>query len=267
MKGYCFISSLLILCFLMSGTGTADINPETEILFTASDEVSDLFLRIDNLLADSSKQLKTDGLIGDKAASVLSDIISVSSIPGILSAVTVDTEGIIRAAEPAEYADIVGTNISSQSHIQKALMTKQPVRSDYFKAVEGFDAVTRSYPVFSEENEYLGMVHLVYDPQLLYEMTLNPVTSKTPYAVCVMDSDGMILYSSDPFLKFNTNIITDYQQSTDLKKTGEEMIQTYAGSSSCIMPSETETTDSVQSDIIWNTVDNRIIGIIIPKKE
>ncbi len=265
MNRYQILLFALTISLLLPGTGATVPDEKTDLLFAASDAISDILTQIDTLLADSSNRLKDDGLSGDKATKVLSNLVSVSSVPGIRSAVTVDTDGIISAASPAEYADIIGTDISYQSHIIAGLVTKQPVRSDYFRAVEGFDAVTRSYPIFSDDNSYLGMVILVYDPQFLYEATLNHLLNTSTDSACIISPDGVILYSSDEFLQPNTSIITDYPNTPDLGKTGSEMVWTYAGSATISVPSESGA-DFTSGEILWNTVDSQVIGIISPQE-
>ncbi|MBN1166882.1 MAG: cache domain-containing protein [Methanospirillaceae archaeon] len=265
MNRYQIILIVLFISLLLPGTGATVLDEKTDLLFAASDAISDILTQIDTLLADSQNRLKDDELSGDTATKVLSDLISVSSVPGIRSAVTVDTDGIIRAASPIEYTDIIGTDISYQSHIITGLHSKQPVRSDYFRAVEGFDAVTRSYPIFSDDNIYRGMVILVYDPQFLYEATLNHLLDSSTDSACILNPDGLILYCSDEFLQPNTSIITDYPHIPDLQKAGSEMIRTYAGSMTINWPFE-KGADPTSGEILWNTVDSQVIGIISPSK-
>ena len=76
--------------------------------------------------------------------------------------------------------------------------TKNPVFSQVFRLVEGYDASVISYPVFSSSGEFIGGVGAIIKPAELLGSITAPQLKGTNYSVTVMQKNGLGLYDPDP---------------------------------------------------------------------
>jgi len=98
-------------------------------------------------LRNSSRALSTTNLSGREAETILAD--NLLHFPWALSSVVISRDGIILAAAPENYEEIVGENVSGHEFFQKSKASQSPMVSGVFRMVEGFDAIGQSYPIFS----------------------------------------------------------------------------------------------------------------------
>ena len=88
----------------------------------------------------------------------------------------------------------VGTDISDQKHVRELLRDHEPVISDVFRAVEGFDAVALHVPVF-RGSEFKGSIGILINFEGLAKRYLDVIKiGETGYA-WVVSRDGTQLYS------------------------------------------------------------------------
>ena len=128
--------------------------------------------------------------------------------PWTLSSFTVSRDGIVMSAAPKNHAGFVGTNLSGQPAVRMANAKHAPMISSVFKMVEGFNAVSQSYPVFSPAGEYLGFTDITYAPEVFLVRQIEPVTNGTMYDVWVVQTDGTEIYDTSPE-EIGKNILTD----------------------------------------------------------
>ncbi len=138
----------------------------------------------------SQKDLETAG-----KRKILSDLCR--SYPYASDCSFVDRDGRMVLVEPKEYAKFEGSDISSQEQMIRLRKTKEPVLSNTFKAVEGFDAVDLEHPVFSPEGVFEGSVSILIRPESLLSSIITPVLMGMPVESFVMQTDGRILYDEN----------------------------------------------------------------------
>jgi PAS domain S-box-containing protein len=110
----------------------------------------------------------------------------------ILSITRVDEKGIITFNFPKSSS--VGKDISRQKHIRELLRDHQPVISDVFRAIEGFDTVAVYVPVF-QGSEFKGGIAILVNFKTIANRYLDVIKiGNTGYA-WVISRDGTILYS------------------------------------------------------------------------
>lgn len=154
----------------------------------------------------SAAQLSRTGLSGPAAEAVLGQ--KLAAIPWALSSVTISPEGIIVAAVPSHYHEIVGKDVNYQEPVQEALAMKVPRVSDVFPMEEGFSGISQSAPVFSVNGSYLGYTDVTYQPDTLIGRALAPVVEGTAYDIWVTQVDGLVIYDTTEE-EIGKNIFTD----------------------------------------------------------
>jgi hypothetical protein len=200
-----FVASVLVAgCSVpATTTETADMNVAATAITTS---VNTGLYDIRAGLANTSRTLAGTGLSGRHAEGALSENLQQYSYA--LSSWTISPDGIVLAAVPEKYAGFVGTNVSSQVHVQTANTRQASTVSGVTPLAEGFNAIVQTYPVFSESGEYLGYVDITYKPEIFLRQYIEPVTNGTPYDVWVIQSDGTEIYDTTP-AEIGKNILTD----------------------------------------------------------
>jgi hypothetical protein len=146
-------------------------------------------------LTKTSMKLSVTGLNGSGARAALNDLLNNLSCE--VDVVTIDTHGIIVAAEPSIYSSAEGTDISGQSQVQKILLTRMPVMSDVFVMAEGFTATDIEVPVFTAEGKYNGSVSAALDLESMMRAIVNSSVDKTKFQFTCLQTDGLEVYDTD----------------------------------------------------------------------
>lgn len=108
----------------------------------------------------------------------------------------VDVKGRIIFTAPASAAAI-GADISYQQHVQEIMKTHNPVVSDMFTAVQGFDAIAVLVPVFKHE-KFDGCIGILINFQEIARRYLEDIKiGETGYA-WMTSRDGIELYCPVP---------------------------------------------------------------------
>jgi PAS domain S-box-containing protein len=108
----------------------------------------------------------------------------------------VDERGRILYTLPYDGAAI-GRDISYQKHIREIMMTRKPVVSDVFTAIQGYNAVALHVPVF-KGNEYRGTLAFLINFQAISRKFLEDIRiGETGYA-WMISRDGIELYCPVP---------------------------------------------------------------------
>ena len=203
-------------------------------------------------VADSSRQLSTVGIGGEKARSILRNL--TSSSPYFAEATTGSPEGKIVIAEPAAYKNSEGADISKNDATIQLMDTKNPVFSQVFRLVEGYDASVISYPVFSPSGEFIGGVGAIIKPAEFLGSIIVPQLKGTNYSVTVMQKDGRVLYDPDPSqvgkMLFDDPMFKPYPQLLTL---GKKMVAERSGKGSYVFLTN-QHDRNVTKEVYWTTV-------------
>lgn len=199
-----------IACLLAGGAIGMTLAPAPEaddgtamILLRLQSEISASLEMLDNELAAVAYDLGSTGLDNQAAREILLTLSRTS--PAIIDCTTVSPDGVILAAEPPEYHGAEGIDVSDQKATQHILATQRPVMSGYGLVAEDLDAVFISAPVFAQggiasepPGRFLGFSSVVFRPDLLIGEAVEPIVSGTRYSITVVDTDGLVLYDTDP---------------------------------------------------------------------
>ncbi len=114
------------------------------------------------------------------------------------SVVITNADGLVLSISPPSI-EIKGDTLTSVS-AKEALTKKTPLISKPYKGITGRLIIFISYPIFSQSNEYLGMVAgtIYLNEQNAFNTLLGEHYSHDGSYVYVVDSDGRVIYHQDP---------------------------------------------------------------------
>jgi len=151
---------------------------------------------LDDRLSHAAYNLGGTGLNDTVARGTLLNLSAAD--PSIVDSTISDTNATILAAEPAAYRGIEGVNLRYQPHVQHILAMKRPTMSEVITVAEGFPAAVIGAPIFTNENQFVGFASIVFQPELLIAGIAGPAANGTPYQVMIVQTDGRVLYDTDP---------------------------------------------------------------------
>jgi len=193
-----------LLCIAIAGStqdvpeGAATAAEPVDMAFLLLQVQSDLQGSLADMefdVANASQDLSGTGLEGARAQKILSKLLESNS--NLVEAVTFSKDGKILSAECKGCEGGVGADISSQVHIAHVIKAKTPALSGEFLTVEGYNGTALAFPVFSREGEFLGGISAIFEPDKLMRALVVSRLSGTNYSIFVMQTDGLIVYSSD----------------------------------------------------------------------
>ncbi|MEI6795648.1 MAG: cache domain-containing protein [Methanomassiliicoccales archaeon] len=168
--------------------------------------INSLMMNIDRSTAQTAKDLKVTGLNGSGARAALDRGLQASNL--IINMVTTDLNGIIIAAEPAQYYFLEGKSIMDQEPIVQMIAEQQPVISPLMMMVEGYHAVFVGYPVFDSAGKVNGTLTSLFRPDQMVNVAYLSLVKPRNLGLMVMQGDGSILFDPDP-AQVGRNTFTD----------------------------------------------------------
>lgn len=197
----CLLAGVVIGMVVISAPDADD--EAAMILLRLQSEISASLETLDNNLAAAAYELGSTGLDNRAARDILLETSRIH--PAIIDSTTISPAGIILAAEPSIHHGVEGTDVSDQKATQHILATRRPIMSGIVPVAEGGDASFISAPVFTRggifsepPGRFLGFTSIVFSPDILIGQSAEPIVSGTPYSVTVVDTDGRVLYDTDP---------------------------------------------------------------------
>jgi len=164
--------------------------------------VTEALETLDNDLAVAAYALGETGIDGDAAREILFSLSQ--SHPAIIDCTTVNPDGIIVTVEPSAYHAAEGVDVSHQQATRHILTTKRPIMSGIIPVAEEREATFISAPVFSHgdgvtpEGQFIGFSSIVFHPDVFLDEIVSPVMAGSPYTVTIVDTEGRVLYDTDP---------------------------------------------------------------------
>lgn len=212
---YAIVLVGLCICLLSAGCTTTHDEPAATpedvemmaLLERADTEISAGLAQLQESNRESAAKLSDTGIAGEAADQVLQEKLAGAS-PYVVSSLIIDVEGVVTAAAPVHYNTIVGTDLGYQPEVQYANEVKEPILSHIFMLEEGFPGISLSYPVFSDDNLYLGYTDLTFRPEIFLRQYFRPITEETGYEFTVIQTDGNTLYETNAE-EVGKNILTD----------------------------------------------------------
>jgi hypothetical protein len=207
---------------------------------------------LDHNVSLAAGRLGKTGLSGPEADEVLRNV--VSSHPCIHAAITYDSNGTVRAAEPSDVKAIIGSSLLDQENVRQATGTEKHLMSGYFTLAEGGKAVSIAHPVFSPTGQFLGDIGMTFSPSCLVAPYAGEAMAYAPFTFTVAQADGRILYHPDPGLigkeTFNESAFASFPEVLELARRYSTERSGYATFSFY----QTGTGNVVEKETLWDTV-------------
>jgi hypothetical protein len=218
---------------------TVNATKQTVDLFSSGPELPPVLLELqraiqavldsmDADLAAAAEDLTRAGLTSPDTRAILNELCEQHAY--VVDCCTVDRNGTMLVVEPDSYREFEGSDISQQEQIIRLHQTEQPVLSQAFRAVEGFNAVDLETPIFGPDGELIGSVSMLIRPESFLSTLIEPEVQGLPIDAWVMQLDGLILYDPD-VEEIGRNLFEDpiYQPFPQLLTLGREITANAAG--------------------------------------
>jgi len=229
-----------------SGTG----HEAATLLIHLQSDITAALEVLDGRLAHAAYELGKTDLSGADARGILANLSATD--PSIVDCTVVDVNGTIRTAEPAEYRDVEGADVSGQANVRHILATKRPIMSDVITVAEEIPAAVIEAPVFTDEGLFVGFTSIVFRPEVLIGEIAGPAADGTPYQVMVLQTDGRVIYDTDPAqigrMMFEDPLYTDHP---DLLDTAQRVVSERYGTATYKFAADGG--ETVQKEITWTT--------------
>lgn len=172
----------------------------------------------------------------------------------VLTSCYVDTKGILKYLEPAQYQDSEGADISKQTHTIAMLEKPAPMISTAFKAVEGFATVAMAQPLLDAKGKFVGSLVLTIDTSMLPQLVLDKNGVSSDYEIWAMEPDGTIVCDADKE-EIGLNLFTDsmYLDHEALQSLGKQIAASPKGEGEYSFAA-TGTDDVVAKKAAWETI-------------
>jgi len=222
------------------------------LLGAVAGSTQDTLDTLDLAVSGSAGEIGSSGLFGPATDAILADLVSFH--PAVISAITYDTNGTVRAAEPASAKVIVGQSLLDQVQVRQSISTRKPLMSGYFTLAQGGEGVAIAHPVFSRDGEFLGVVSTTFSPRALIAPAADEAMAYAPFIFNVAQADGRILFHPDPALvgkpTFNETTFARFPGILDLARRYSTEPSGYATFSFY----RTGTDVVVEKETFWDTV-------------
>lgn len=198
------------------------------ILINSQASINAELLRLDGLLADACQKLSTTGLTGSGADEILNDIYKENS-EIIANAATANTNGVLLAAKPNTYNNIIGQNVKDQEQYIEMHKTMRPALSNLISLVEGFPGMVMVSPVFDANQQLIGSMSIVFKPyQLVHPIVKDQ--AQGIYTIYALQGNSTLIYDANSEEQ-GKNIFTDeeYQGHTELQTFIHKVLDTDSG--------------------------------------
>ncbi len=220
------------------------------LLICLQSEITTALEALDSRLAYAAFDLGKTGLNDAAARGILANLSDTD--PAIVDCTVSDAGGTIIAAEPAAYHDVEGADIWGQAHVRHVLATKRPIMSEVITVAEGFPAAVITAPVFTNESLFVGFASVVFRPEALIAGVAGPAANGTSYQVMVVQTDGRVLYDTDPAqvgkMTFEDPLYADYP---DLLEVARRVADERYGTATYGFAADGG--QAVRKDISWTT--------------
>jgi len=187
------------------------------VLLRLQSGITAAFETLDGRLSHAASETGRTGLNDAAARGILLNLSGTD--PAIVDCTVSDAGGTLIAAEPAAYHGAEGADLRDQPNVRHILASKRPIMSEVITVAEGFPAAVISTPVFTNESRFAGFASVVFRPEVLIAGVAGPAINGTPFQVMVVQTDGRILYDTDPAqvgrMTFEDPLYADYPDLLD----------------------------------------------------
>ena len=227
----------------------ADERAAPALLLRLQSDITVALEALDGRLSHAASDLGATGLNDTATRAILLNLSGTD--PAIVDCTASNAGGTFVAAEPAAYHGAEGTDLRDQTIVQYIMASKRPVMSEVITVAEGFPAAVISTPVFTNEGHFAGFTSVVFRPEVLIGNAVGPAANGTPFQVMVVQTDGRVLYDTDPDqvgrMTFEDPLYADYPDLLDVAR--RVAAERYGAATYAF----TAGGRSVQKEIAWTT--------------
>lgn len=229
MSSYVYVCIIATLAILVAGcvadqpaaTNAAAVDGDAAaLLIRLQSDITAALEDLDDRLAYAAYDLRETDLSGDDAHAILANLSATD--PSIVDCTVSDADATIITVEPAAYRGVEDTEIQNQSHVRHILATKRPMMSEMITVAEDIPATVIVAPIFTNESRFAGFSSIVFRPETLIGGVAGPAANGTPYQVMVIQTDGRVLYDTDPAqigkMTFEDPLYADYPDLLDVAR-------------------------------------------------
>ena len=193
---------LVVLFSLMLTAGPVptyaeDSEKSLAIILKLQNELNAVFSKLNSDVAEAAREIGETGISGEDTRRIIRNLAK-STGDYSVDCSTISAKGIMTVVEPIKYKKYEGSDISKQPQVLRLLRTGKPIMADLFMSVEGFYASTIDHPVFSAKGDLLGSVSLLFKPDKIFSLVIEPAIKDLPVHAWVMQKDSRILYDTEP---------------------------------------------------------------------
>lgn len=222
------VTSLVLLLFSCSESDCPVKESEyPDILDNAVSNIYQELNIINGINSLGANMIAFTDLSSEEIYPILSDIINTYS--RIEEAAFVDKNGILKYIKPDEYQSLEGSDVSYAQNVKDLHETLQPIMSQLFMSVEGFQSLSFGYPIL-QNDELVGSLSFLLKPHEFFDEIVEPLLEGSETEIFIAQSDGIVIYDQDEE-EIGKNLATDpsYQQYPGLVEVGEKIIQNNEG--------------------------------------
>ncbi|MBI3125603.1 MAG: PAS domain S-box protein [Ignavibacteriales bacterium] len=136
------------------------------------------------------------------------------------------------------YAKSIGVDISKQKHMVKILSEHQPVVSDVFMAVQGFQAIVIHYPIF-KNGKYEGSIAFLLNFERITKEILDEIKIGSSVRAWLLSADGIELYCENRN-HIGKSAFETTESSVDVKRLAQIMMSGKEGTSTYVFTDKKE---------------------------
>lgn len=231
MKAKSILFSLIYVLLFLSCSKDKDETPSLPAeIETVINQLNVSFSDLNSSIIDAAAHFESNGFDSAAMRSQLLALYNTSTFS--TEFVYTSPSGIMEIIEPAEYYNYEGVDISAQAHVIKAFQTGEPVLSDAFTVVEGYQAAVVIHPM-NKDNQLLGAISAVIMPEIVLGQVIEPIIQDQDFEMWVMEKSGLTLWDQDEE-EIGLNLFTDplYQDFPELLDAAEEIANGQSGETS-----------------------------------
>jgi hypothetical protein len=206
MKNYSLLFMLLFLAGLMSckkdDTTEEPFYPAT--LDVVTTKVQQSLDSLNTSLVTAGTALATAGADSAAIRAKLKQLYAASSFGKEFC--FINLQGKMQITEPPAYYQYQGADFSTDTRVMGVIQSHQPLFSDFFHAIEGFDAVDDIHPVYDGTTS-LGAIETLFTPFDLLNRIIAPLVSP-PNEIWAFEKNGVVIYDPD-LTTIGMNIFSD----------------------------------------------------------
>jgi hypothetical protein len=144
--------------------------------------------------------------------------------PAVVDCGWIDPDGVLRWIEPADWRAREGANLSDEEIVRRLVRSRQPVLGRIERSAEEIDASALTYPVITSNGRLAGAVRILFRPETLADEIVQKHAVESDWDVWVLETDGKILFASDPAAAGRSLLSDDgFRSSPELIEIGRRM--------------------------------------------